>query len=282
MSVKNTMFNILKLAVAKTDGIFGVEIEAEGRNLPRDLMNWRTENDLSLKSGEPDKFEYVMPAPLDLDGTHNMLMELKDAYKKNASKVKETDTSGVHVHINVQDYTPKELFTFMVTYLTLEELVLTFCGEMREGNHFCLRVKDAEFILHEFVKAAEQRQFAHLKNDNIRYASMNPCSLFKYGSLEFRAMRGTGDIDAIYEWVEILNEIRLAAKRFKSPDEVVVSISAEGEENFIRQVLGNKAGLFLKVKNAKNMVREGARRVQPLAFIPDWDAFKDTKTNPFA
>ncbi len=280
--MKNSMYNILKLTVPPVDGTYGVEIEAEGKNLANPNPNtWRCENDGSLQSGH-QAIEYVMPVPRDLKGVRKSLDELQKCYAAAGTQVIETDTSGVHVHINVQEYTPKELFTLITTYLVMEELLITYCGPSREGNHFCLRIKDAEFILHEFVRAAQERKFGHLKNENIRYASLNPCSLFKYGSLEFRAMRGTGNLDAIYEWVEILDRVKQAALNFKSPNEVIMSMSLNGEDNFIRAVLGDKAKLFLDVSGHKQMVREGARLVQPLAFIPNWEAFKDVKTNPFA
>lgn len=58
---------------------------------------------------------------------------------------------------------------------------------------------------------------------------MNVFSLFKYGSIEFRAMRGTGDLDAIYEWVEILY-VKNGAKQFKTPYDVILSMSEHGRE----------------------------------------------------
>ena len=39
--MKNTMYNIIKLEVPRTDGLYGVEIEAEGRNLPAQVPAWR-------------------------------------------------------------------------------------------------------------------------------------------------------------------------------------------------------------------------------------------------
>ena len=279
--MKNTMYNIIKLEVPRTDGLYGVEIEAEGRNLPAQVPAWRVERDGSLVSGM-EAYEYVMPAPKGLVGVKEALDALAHQYNRYATDIVETDTSGIHVHVNVQEYSPKQLFTLITTYLVMEEMLLTYCGPSREGNHFCLRVKDAEFILHEFVKSATTRKFGNLNDDNIRYASLNPCSLFKYGSLEFRAMRGTGKLDLVYQWVEILDRVREAALKFANPSEVILSMSMDGERNFIRTVLGDKAHLFINIPHVDKMIRNGARLVQPLAFLPDWNAFKEVKNNPFA
>jgi hypothetical protein len=178
--------------------------------------------------------------------------------------------------------TPKQLFTFITTYFVLEELLVTYCGPAREGNHFCLRAKDAEWIINELITAATTRKLKNLDTDTLRYCSLNIISLFKYGSIEFRAMRGTRDLDAIYEWVEILDRVRVASLEFKQPSDVLSTMSFNGEEDFIKRVLGDKAKWFLKNGNANSMVREGARIVQPLAYSVDWNTYRDVNNNPFA
>jgi len=278
--MKNTIYNIIA-NLKLTEGRYGVEIEAEGNHLPRELpIPWRVENDGSLQAGF-EAHEYVMNKPASLEGVHDALKALKDAYKFNRSDVKDTQTSGVHVHVNVQDYTPKQLFTFITTYFILEELLLTYCGEDRQGNHFCLRAKDAEYIIDEFITSAKKHQLANLKGDNIRYCSLNPCSLFKYGSLEFRAMRGTGDLDAIETWVKILDQVRTASRNYANPAEVVKMMSIGGEVQFVNSVLGPYAYLFTQIPNYREMVKNGVRIIQPLSFCTDWDMYKDERVNPF-
>jgi hypothetical protein len=277
---KNTILNVIGLK--ETQGLFGVEIEAEGHNLPTFLKPyWRVDDDPSLKAGFEGR-EYVMPKPSSLEGVREALNFLDRAYIDNETTVEETITSGVHVHVNVQDMTPKELFTFITTYFILEELLVTYCGPSREGNHFCLRAKDAEWIIHELIEVAINRKLKRLDTDTLRYCSLNVYSLFKYGSIEFRAMRGTRDLDAIYEWVEILARVREASLEFKQPSDVLSSMSYNGEEVFVRRILGDKADFFLRNPHLERMVREGARIVQPLAYAVDWGTYKDTNNNPFA
>lgn len=281
--MKNTIANIVHLPAEKLQkGLYGLEIEAEGDNLPMNGLAgiWRLEADGSLQSGYK-ALEYVMNIPSSMLGVKSALDVLNIAYKAHGTVVYDTQTSGVHVHMNVQNYTPKELFTLMTVYFILEELLITYCGPNREGNHFCLRIKDAEWLMHELVQAAQTRKFNNLKTDDLRYSTLNSCSLFKYGSLEFRAMRGTGNLNAIYEWVEILDRVREAALKYDSPREVVLSMSESGEDEYLNKILGDKAKLFY-VPERKRMIREGARLVQALAFLPQWNEYKDIKVNPFA
>lgn len=280
--MKNTIANIIGLSpTVLTTGTYGVEIEVEGTNLPNNLGSlWRVDKDDSLKAGY-ENWEYVMPKPSDLGGVKTALDHLGSYYKAYKSKVMETITSGVHVHVNVQDYTVREMFTFITGYFALEELLMTYCGPHREGNHFCLRAKDAEWIVYELIYSVKNRNFNNLQNDNIRYCSLNVCSLFKYGSLEFRGMRGTGNLELIYEWTEILDQIKKSCLEFKSPAELMNFLHASNEDTFINRLLGPKRKHFTNISNANRIVREGVRIIQPLAYCVDWSTFKETNNNPF-
>lgn len=275
-----TMTDILQLPAKRIQkGLFGVEIEVEGVNLPREITGWTVTEDGSLRGDE--SFEYVMPRPLDLKGVRNSLNALEEAYAACDSDVVESVRAGVHVHVNVQDFTVKQLFTFATCYYLLEDLLIRWCGEYREGNLFCLRTKDAEYVLFALVDAIQNKNMKYLANENIRYASMNFNSLFKYGSLEFRAMRGTSDLNAIYKWTEILSELRDNFTKFKDPAEVVMSMSGEGEDLFLRKMLPNNYELFIDHPNYALDIRRAARRVQMMAFSTDWDELERKSNNIF-
>lgn len=279
--MRNTIINIIP-NLNKCEGEYGLEIEAEGYSLPRNsTRTWKCEIDGSLVSGL-EAVEYVLAKPSSLEGIHDAIDQLGKSYKDYGTRIEETDTSGVHVHLNVQDYTMKEFFTLTTTYFALEELLIKFCGAWREGNHFCLRAKDAEWIIFELARSAKNRKLGNLNTDLIRYCSYNVYSIFKYGSVEFRAMRGTGDLEAIKEWINIIDALKNGAKKFNSPSEVLQAISIGGEEAFLRQVLGNKAAFFLRVPNYREIIRENLWIVQPLAFATNWNLYKDIKVNPFA
>lgn len=276
---KNIILNLIPRLVP-TEGDYAVEIEAEGRHLPANINGWNRHNDPSLKAGQ-ETAEYVMDGPKSLEGVKEALKEVDRTYVLSGTKVLDSQTSGVHIHVNVQQFTPKQMFTFIVTYFALEELLLKFCGEHREGNHFCLRAKDAEFIIHELSRSARTRKLSNLNTNNLRYCSLNPVSLFKYGSLENRAMRGTGNIDEITKWVEIIDQVKRSSLQFGSPDEVVRTMSMGGVRAFVQTILKDKADFFLNITHYKDIVKEGVRIIQPLAYAVDWDEYKDVKINPF-
>lgn len=265
------------------DKYLGVEIEVEGSSLPTDLpaKYWRLEKDSSLKTAEA--WEYVTPTPFDLTDVRKALDVLEAAYQVNQSIVHDSVRAGVHVHLNVQKWNIKELMTFSTAYYIIEDILLRFCGENREGNLFCLRVRDAEFVLFRLLETLQKRKLALLNNDIIRYASLNYLSLFKYGTIEFRGMRGTRDLELIYKWVKMIDELRNAIHEFESPLDVINSMSGDGEANFLKRLLPSFSDELIAHYGPDYgmSIRSNARNIQLLAFGVDWTKLETKNVNPF-
>lgn len=280
--IKKTVFQALNLR-HKQEGKLGVEIEVEGKRLPGpgelNPQFWRIDRDGSLKAAEA--WEYVTPTPLSLTDVKRALNDLEKAYVAKRSVVDESIRAGIHVHLNVQEYYPEQLWTFMTTYFILEDLLTAWCGDSREGNHFCLRSRDAEFILFAIATAIQGKNLKGLNTDDLRYSALNPCSLFKYGSLEFRAMRGTRDLKAVWDWVKIIHDLEIGAKKFKNPEEVVLAMSAGGSRGFVEEVLGESARHFRDTPNIEAILQDSMRRTQIIAFAVDWKTYRPERANPF-
>lgn len=262
-----------------TQGDVGIEVEVEGHNLPVTQKYWKMEEDGSLRG---ESKEYVLEKPSSLAQARLALKYLGVMYNKHDSVVHDSVRAGVHVHINVQTLNIIELYNFMTVYITLEDLLTKYCGESREGNLFCLRTGDAEYLLHRLVEVANSRRFKELVTDDLRYASMNVKALGTYGSLEFRAMRGTRDLDSIYVWAEMLLGLREVAKTFSSPCEVVDNFSEGSALVFLQRCLGKHTGLFTKYEGWEKTIVNGMRRAQDVAYATDWEKFKLPEVNnPF-
>lgn len=252
-------------------GDLGVEIEVEGNNLPILERFWNNDVDGSLQG--PESREYVLKRPMTLDEVRTALDYLDKQYKVNESVVMDTVRAGVHVHVNCQQLTMTQLYNFMTVYLILENVLVAWCGDSRCGNVFCLRASDAEWIITSIRAAAAGRKFKPIfHTDNLRYASMNLKALGDYGSLEFRAMRGTRDLDLIYTWAETLLGLREFAKTFDNPSEIIREFSVKSPTAFMRNALGNNYEVFSRIGQEK-MLWEGMRNAQDIAFCADWSKF---------
>lgn len=255
----------------KTSGDLGVEIEVEGEGLPELNEYWRTERDGSLRG---ESAEYVLRKPLTSEGVAKALCYLDKKYIDAGTVVHDSVRAGVHVHVNVQDITVVELFSFITAYVVLEDLLVNYCGEYREGNLFCLRVRDADYLMYCLEKAAKDKAYGNLHTDLLRYASMNVKSLRQYGSLEFRAMRGTRDLGVINTWANLLLNLRNVAKEFDSPKDIIKFYEEHGAESFLERFLGEYKEEVSNHLTKEFNLQDGIVRAYDLATATDWDGYK--------
>lgn len=254
----------------EVDADLGIEIEVEGVNLPARVgESWRVDRDGSLRG---ESYEYVSK-PIKYNQLTSTLDQLKDAYRRSGSVVHESIRAGVHVHRNVQDFTPVQLFNLSISYFAIEDLLMKWAGENREGNHFCLRAKDGEFVLFQLQRVADTRLIKHLNTDTIRYCSLNLYSLFKYGTVEFRGMRGTANLDAIKLWTEMIYALTENSKRFLDPLDIIMSMSGSGEDSFLRTLLPDHHAL-LTYPGYETDIRDSIRRLQFIANTTNWSEFE--------
>lgn len=251
----NPFYKLLGLNQA-TPGVFGIEIEAEGNNL-REVKNrfWRTEDDNSLRGEYPhSRAEFVLKNPIEPDQVKPALESLVKALE--GAEFDFSHRTSVHVHVNVQELTHVQVCNFIYTYLLLEEPLMTYCGKARKGNRFCLRLSDAEGMLDVIERMFSDGEGSHrVAGDNVRYSAINLAALNKYGSLEFRAMRGNMDVGVITTWTEILYKLRSFAVQVNDPKAILALLEKFGAEMFMRNIMGD----LYKVLAYPRMLKDVAR-----------------------
>lgn len=249
-----------------TDEI-GIEIEVEGQNLPTDIQfYWVVHHDGSLRG---ESAEYVLKEPIKRKNVLSFLEYLKG--KLRNSVIHDSIRTSVHVHINMAEKTILQVYVILVVYFILENLIVELAGKNRVGNLFCLRLKDAEYLLDQLILAAQKDSYKVFGNEQtLRYAAVNVCALSKFNSLEFRAMRGTTDPEVISEWVDILlSVVDHSIEFYKTPLEVIQDFSAVGPGAFAEKILGVHLNKF-KDYNIHKVLWSGIRLVQSLAYCTDW------------
>lgn len=243
-------------------GEVGIEVEVEGRNLPRDAGDyWSVTRDGSLRGEE--SFEYVLNSPIPREEVNKALAQLYSAFDKSSAVLDNSGRAGVHIHINIRDLTIKELYTFIFLYLILERPLVDFCGEDRIGNLFCLRAVDAEYLLVMLRNLVSEHNFRNVGVDNLRYSALNLTAIPKYGSLEFRAMASPVPQDKIEQWAQVLLAIKDAAKQFSNLEDTIYAVSDIGGTGFAKRVLGDSFPL-ITCEDWDQEVVFGMRLVQPI------------------
>ncbi len=249
-------------------GEVGVEIEIEsGLPLPPQEevpKYWRKTHDGSLRGTYNG--EYILKTPQKETDAYKAI----DYLSRKLPRIDDSVRAGVHVHINVRELTFLQLWTFVSCYYILENLLTDWCGEGRQGNHFCLRASDADVVLQKVVAAIAREEMNTLYDDRIRYAALNFNALQKFGSLEFRQLRTPLCFSKIKTWVSILLNIKRNSSLSANPRAVVENFSLGGEEEFLRVILGGHIHLFSQDRDKMWSLRRGVMVAQEIAYIKEW------------
>lgn len=257
-----------------TDGEIGLEIECEGSALAKDLLKWWTiHQDNSLRvdqdTGEPP-LEYVLRKPLSREELSKALDYLLSKLKNSKSKVRDSHRSSVHVHFNCQQKTLKEIVTFICLYLIFENTLVEFSGPNRVGNLFCQRAKDSQYWVHAITEAFRTGQTGEMMSDRLRYTSCNTSALAKFGSLEFRSMRGTVDKDTIDTWIELLCHIKDASEQFEDPYKLYEAYYSVKPLEFFDRIFKGKPKLASVLKSTagslEQNMNQGSLFVRDIAY----------------
>lgn len=255
------------LKLKKVIGDIGIEIEVEGENLPEAPGNWRADEDGSLRG---ESAEYVMRNPVAYNRLLGELNLLEEVFNEDGVVITESYRAGIHVHVNVQELTVPQLFNYITLFTIFEDVIVAYCNKSRQGNHFCLRTKDAGYLPQLLTSSAHEGNLSLLCTDAIRYSAMNITSVFKYGSVEFRSLESTKDFNKIYKWATILYNLREKALKFKDPQEIIYAVSMGGYEKFTKEVLGDYADRVYKQDGWEKSVKSGIRIAQDIAFARKW------------
>ena len=229
-------------------------------------MGWAKHSDGSLRGSNA---EFVMKSPQNRKDISRYINYLKNALERNGINILDSDRTGVHIHLNVQDWEITSILNFMILYLMLEIPLVKWCGENRSGNMFCLRSIDASHLVLMLNSVFEKGDIQYITTDSYRYSSINPAALRKYGSLEFRAMRTPTDLSRINTWIKILLKIKDASLSFRSTSDMIDGLSQNGIRPFIRSIFGYtlyKELIDNYEGDVEEDVLESVRLIQPIAY----------------
>ena len=251
-----------ELGLPLVNGDIGIEIEMEGTNLNLGSMNyWRATSDGSLRG---ESVEWVNKGPIEKTNIDKVLQYLASRLEKNYSVLNPSKRCGTHIHVNCQQLTSIQVINFISIYLIVEDVLVRSFGDAREGNMFCLRCKDADYLINNLLQCIRMGSLRYLQPE-MRYSAINPAAINKYGSLEFRSMPSPKDLALISNWAHMFLRMRDAAEMFNNTKDIVEGISNQGQIPFLETIFGKYFPL-VTCDNMEDMVIDGCRRVQTIAY----------------
>jgi|19_taG_2_1085344.scaffolds.fasta_scaffold00770_14 hypothetical protein len=246
-------------------GEVGIEIETEfnnGEDVRSDVpAGWSYKGDGSLRGEQA--VEYVLRQPCKRNKVDLYIDRIYDFF--DIVEPDESANCSVHVHINCQELDIKEMVDMASIYYILEPLLISYCGEHRKGNLFCLSGLEAEEQL--FALESIKRHNPKVSRGTHKYAALNLNALREYGSLEFRAMRFPITREELRIWINMLLEIKDKAKEVSTADEVLMKFSELGPLGFVEFYLPTY-GKYLDLKNQDDIedMQSVMYRLQPVFY----------------
>lgn len=164
---------------------------------------WKVVEDGSIDGRSP--FEAVSPV---LRGEDGILEARTVARALNRAGAQVNRSCGLHVHVDVSDFTPTELATIVLRYSRFLNDIDTWMPRSRRNgnNEWCRSISEWANILDERNRLDDYD--IHLQdlthNQPGRYSLLNLMPLSRQGTIEFRQHGGTLNPSKIENWVRFL------------------------------------------------------------------------------
>lgn len=255
---------------------YGLEIEVEGANLPRlDNGWWQTHEDGSLRG---ESCEYVTNGAVVFEDLPKALKSLNNSLRRKESELHLSFRTSVHVHMNVREMEINKLGSVLYLYYLFEEMLMKYCGRERVGNRFCLRLRDSEEIVNNLVNAFRY-DFSRgsLDPNALKYAALNIAPIQRFGTIEFRSMRGTVDSETLLTWVGLINCLKNS--RFSSASEVSEFADVNGYEVLAIAVFGDMLQVVEYEGWKQDVVRNASLAIELPYMLKEKERSKPKKIN---
>lgn len=197
----------------------GLEVELEnipryvGHNVSSSTWNVTEDGSLKLQGKEfvtiPIKFSYL----------ETEIRRLFSGLKSPSA----SSRCSVHVHINVREMTLDELSAFIILYLIFERSLYRFSGD-RWNSNFCVPLYSApKYPTEVLTSIATGRWLQKPLVDYVhwfKYLGLNLCPIVgidgsgAQGTVEFRHLKGTTDVNLIINWINLIISLKLASKKY--------------------------------------------------------------------
>jgi hypothetical protein len=226
----------------------GLEVEAENilKIDPQlTLCFWSVHEDGSLRNRGREFKTYPMP----LQYSEAALKLLFNSLNKDVDFSKRT---SVHAHIDMRQLSMSQSMGVLYTYAAMENLLFKFAGANRRNSIFCVPLIETDLLFHNNGKPVDM--FLQLLKKWQKYTALNLKPLQTFGTMEFRQLPGTDNIQQILIWLDLLTHIRVFAYRYPLKH-IITQISelntSSAYKHFVDDVF-DSLSVYLDTSNLQN------------------------------
>lgn len=275
------------VACAFPELIAGVELETENASVDQyayigysDERNhfWTVTRDGSLRGGDtayefisqPCQIQYLIP-------------ELEQFFKfAKFNENNYSDRCSVHVHTNVTDFTQDELSALALVYTVVEETLFQYVnfyksptkeGYNRDTNLYCIPWNQCR-LNHRLIDGIFNPSKKPLSKWQ-KYTALNLLPILDRGSVEWRHMHGTADMEKLTGWLNIIGSIVHYSKRTPL-DHIIKTIKELNDTSAYRQFFTDVLRDYIKYDDGyAATISEGV--INAKYTLMDWDRTKIEK-----
>lgn len=229
----------------------GIEVECE--NVVEHMITpfgWTATQDGSLRNRGLEFVSFPVRGQNVYYLLHRLFAELKRI------KAEFTERTSIHVHLNVRRMSVEQLVTLLITYTVVEKTLYRFArrsGFSRERNIFCVPVQEGQnylglpYLMHLLRENMVPQVLAEINRHWKKYSGFNILPVSTQGTVEFRQLGGTFDINLIMDWINIIQCLRSYA--FNNELDVVtariVQLNTNSDyHNFLKEIFGRYSDML--------------------------------------
>lgn len=284
--------NAVPLKCADPSLYYGLELEIE--NVP----NWEDLVVHGMTSVEDGSLRNHGREFLTKPSSYSIVMHTLQRFfdKAKLSDDNYSERCSVHVHANTQNMTTDQVASVCLLYQVFEKLLYAFVGGERDKNIFCIPW-DQTTLSYQVISSLNPKNF------NVRswqkYTGLNLLPLLDKGTLEFRQLGGTYDLEKIGNWLNLIGSLFVYAKQHpldKIKQDFVMLNTTSAYSHMTENVFTSWAHLLMSSPGYKIHLEEGVLNMKyslvgatPLSnpfkaaaqgILDDLAVMEDTPENP--
>lgn len=257
----------------------GIEFELEGLSESTAMDTnavkyWNVIDDSSLRGTSS---ELVMKKP----AKGRTLEKIIDLFY--VAIIEEFDTyivpsfrTSTHIHINVRDMELKHLLVMYLNSIFMEPLLHRyFPARPRSHSVFCTPTMEARKTIEGINKIVEGIKYTFkqqnvssylhsLASDNNRYGAINPASILKHGTLEYRMF------PLMKRPQDLINVLNILYSIYKSKNKVYTINNPKNIDKFLAKNFGPESEVLANIPNYKSLIMQGAAYVEYILSLSDY------------
>ena len=109
--------------------------------------------------------------------------------------------TSTHVHVNMMFQTQEQCKSLLFLYSIFEPLAFSFVGSDRKSNIHCVPLNSTH------MPSLYKRNLVDLRERWSKYTALNLIPLAELGTMEFRHLGGTGDVERFAAWIHFLERL---------------------------------------------------------------------------